>query len=102
MLQAVDHDLVADDYDRMAQSLKGLSGCDLGKKFLLDFFIHSRKMRPWTTSKKYFLNPVQGLPSGFDLKYLALADRNIQVRFSLKVVWESWVVGIWPMSLWFG
>ena len=32
---------------------------------------------------------IQGLPSGFDLKYLALADRNIQVRFSLKVVWES-------------
>ena len=31
---------------------------------------------------------IQGLPSGFDLKYLALADRNIQVRFSLMVVWE--------------
>ena len=34
-------------------------------------------------------NLLQGLPSGFDLKYLALADRNIQVRFGLKVVWES-------------
>ena len=32
---------------------------------------------------------LQGLPSGFDLMYLALADRNMQVRFSLKVVGES-------------
>ena len=32
---------------------------------------------------------IQGLPSGFDLMYLALADRNMQVRFGLKVVWES-------------
>ena len=28
---------------------------------------------------------VQGLPFGFDLMYLAQADRNMQVRFSLKV-----------------
>ena len=45
---------------------------------------------------------VQGLPSGFDLMYLALADRNMQVKFGLKVAGESWVVGIWPMTLWFG
>ena len=32
---------------------------------------------------------VQGQPLGFDTKYLALTDRNMQVRFSLKVVWES-------------
>ena len=32
---------------------------------------------------------LQGPPSGFDLMYLALADRNIQVRFGLKVVGES-------------
>ena len=32
---------------------------------------------------------VQGQPLGFDTKYLALADRNMQVRFSLKVVRES-------------
>ena len=32
---------------------------------------------------------VQGLPSVFDTMYLALADRNIQVRFGLKVVGES-------------
>ena len=32
---------------------------------------------------------VQGQPLGFDTKYLALVDRNMQVRFSLKVVWES-------------
>ena len=33
--------------------------------------------------KKLFL---QGQPLGFDTKYLPLADRNMQVRFSLKVV----------------
>ena len=32
---------------------------------------------------------IQGQPLGFDTKYLALADRNMQVRFSLKTVWES-------------
>ena len=32
---------------------------------------------------------LQGLPSGLDLMYLAVADRNIQVRFGLKVVGES-------------
>ena len=32
---------------------------------------------------------IQGQPLGFDTKYLALTDRNMQVRFSLKVVWES-------------
>ena len=32
---------------------------------------------------------VQGLPLGFDIMYLALADRNMQVRFGLKVIWES-------------
>jgi hypothetical protein len=31
---------------------------------------------------------VQGLPSGFDLMYIALIDRNMQVRFGLKVVGE--------------
>ena len=51
-------------------------------------------------TKSFF--KVQGLPSGFDLMYLALTDRNVQVRFGLKVVGESWVVGIWPMTLWYG
>ena len=31
---------------------------------------------------------IQGLPFGFDLMYLALADRNMQVRFGFKVFWE--------------
>ena len=31
----------------------------------------------------------KGLPSGFDIMYLALADTNMVVRFGLKVVWES-------------
>ena len=39
--------------------------------------------------------------------YLSLADSNMQVRFGLKVVWESWVGGIWLMTfsglfLWVG
>jgi hypothetical protein len=41
-----------------------------------------------------FIYYIQGVSSGFDIMYLALADRNIQVRFGLKVVWESWVGGI--------
>ena len=32
---------------------------------------------------------VQGVSSGFDKMYLALADRNMHVRFDLMVVWES-------------
>ena len=32
---------------------------------------------------------LQGISSGFDIMYLALADRNMQVRFGLKVGWES-------------
>jgi hypothetical protein len=32
---------------------------------------------------------VQGQPLGIDIMYLVLADRNMQVRFGLKVVWES-------------
>ena len=32
---------------------------------------------------------VQGVSSAFDIMYLALADRSMQVRFGLKVVWES-------------
>jgi hypothetical protein len=32
---------------------------------------------------------LQVVSSGFDIMYLALADRNMQVRFGLKVVWES-------------
>ena len=52
--------------------------------------LFNRFAKPPTVLKQY----IQGLPSGFDLKYLALADRNMQVRFGLKVVWESLVVGI--------
>ena len=32
---------------------------------------------------------LQGQPLGFDTKYLALADRNMQVSLSLKMVGES-------------
>ena len=43
---------------------------------------------------KCLLLNVQGQPSGIDIMYLVLADRNMQVRFGLKVVWESRVGGI--------
>ena len=32
---------------------------------------------------------IQGQPLGIDIMYLVLADRNMQVRFGFKVVWES-------------
>ena len=32
---------------------------------------------------------IQDPPLGIDIMYLVLADRNMQVRFGLKVVWES-------------
>ena len=35
----------------------------------------------------HFVRFVQDIPSGFDIMYLALADRNIQVRFGVKVLW---------------
>ena len=42
----------------------------------------------WCLIDIYYLHSLQGLPSGFDIMYLAVADRNMQVRFGLKVVWE--------------
>ena len=45
------------------------------------------------------LTYLQGVSSGFDIMYLALVDRNMQVRFGLKVIWESLVRGIWFMTL---
>ena len=44
--------------------------------------------------QKKVANDLQGQPLGIDIMYLVLADRNMQVRFGLKVVWESWVGGI--------
>ena len=35
------------------------------------------------------MSHIQGPPLGTDIKYLVLADRNMQVGFSFKVVWES-------------
>ena len=37
---------------------------------------------------------IQGRPLGFDIMYLARADKNKQVRFGLKVGWESLIGGI--------
>ena len=39
------------------------------------------------TRKSLLSISIQGQPSGFDIMYLALADRNMQVRFGLKVFW---------------
>ena len=39
-----------------------------------------------TWAPKSHADHLQGQPLGFDTKYLALADRNMQVRFGLKVV----------------
>ena len=43
----------------------------------------NRKLPP------HILYRLQGPPLGFDIMYLALVDRNMQVRFGLKVVGES-------------
>ena len=43
---------------------------------------------------------IQGLGSPIWIRHLA--DRNMQVRFGLQVIWEFWVGGIWLMILWFG
>ena len=40
-------------------------------------------------TKRFFDTYIQGPPLGIDIMYLVLADRNMQVRFGLKVVWES-------------
>ena len=48
----------------------------------LTFEVHFKGM------KNHF-EYIQGQPLGFDTKYLALGDRNMQVGFSLKVFWES-------------
>ena len=47
-----------------------------------------RKLNGHAVSKLGYSH-LQGPPFGFDIMYLALADRNMQVRFGLKVAWES-------------
>ena len=49
-----------------------------------------------------FTTMIQGLRLCFVFLNLVLTDRNIQARFGLKVIWGSWVVEIWPMTLQFG
>ena len=39
--------------------------------------------------RDYYAIRIQGQPLGIDIMYLVLADRNMQVRFGLKVVWGS-------------
>ena len=39
--------------------------------------------------KSKTLPDIQGPPLGFDIMCLALADRNMQIKFGLKMVWES-------------
>ena len=40
-------------------------------------------------SISYLHSGLQGPPLGIDIMYLVLADRSMQVRFGLKVVWGS-------------
>ena len=47
------------------------------KKVTLGINANSEGLRP---------HCVQGISSGFDIMYLGLANRNMQVRFGLKVV----------------
>ena len=42
-----------------------------------------------TVLANLILKVIQGQPLGIDIMYLVLADRNMHVRFGLKVVWES-------------
>ena len=55
---------------------------------LYDYHGFQLKVTPAQTYLTYTVKVIQGQPLGFDTKYLTLADRNMQVRFSLKVVWE--------------
>ena len=83
----------------MAAKIKLMS--DLYDKKVFQFKVYFDSYRTSTAMSKllYILDSrhsvkrsiiiQQGLPSGFDLMYLALADRNKQVRFGLKVVLES-------------
>ena len=55
--------------------------------------IISQEIRKIKVSSKVFkisvLSDLQGLPTGFDIMYLVLRDRNIQFRFGMKVIRES-------------
>ena len=60
-----------------------------GLKTCLKPLLESFALDHNASKAKHFRSVLQGQPLGFDTKYLALGDRNMQVRFSLKVVWES-------------
>ena len=63
--------------------------CELGMFVLPSELTSVTQKNAPTTVVMLILGLVQGQPLGFDTKYLALGDRNMQVRFSLKVVWVS-------------
>ena len=45
---------------------------------------------------------VKDVPTQTFILHSALVDRNMQVRFGLKVFWEFWIAEFLLMSLWFG
>ena len=45
---------------------------------------------------------LQGVQGQIFMFQLALRDRNMQVRFGLKVFWESWIAEFLLMTLQFG
>ena len=49
----------------------------------------NNRKRHCKIGKDVLKKEIQGQPLGFDTKYQALGDRNMQVGFILKVFWES-------------
>ena len=54
----------------------------------------------WTYIDEQFISSsyIQGVQGQTFMFWFALRDRNMQVRFGLKVFWESWVVDIWHLT----
>ena len=51
---------------------------------------------------KWFYHIVQGVSTQTFIFHFALADRNMQDSFGLKVIWESWIADFLVMTLRFG
>ena len=65
-------------------------GGNYSREETIVFFTYWKNISTYSKEwKKKIDKYLQGQPLGFDTKYLALADRNMQVRFSFKVIWES-------------
>ena len=45
---------------------------------------------------------IQGVPTQTVIFHFALAGRNMQASFGLKVIWESWIADFLLVTLGFG